>query len=69
MRRDPGESRVAAVVEYIADRLAVMRAVAGSIVAKGACAYVLNRPQDTSTRTCSGQCRACQGAEGSSAGL
>ena len=48
-RRDTRESRVAAVIEYIADRLAVMRA--GSIVAKGACAYVLNRPQDSSTRT------------------
>ena len=34
------------MVEYVADQLAMMRA--GSIVAKGACAYVLNRPQDTS---------------------
>jgi len=38
-----------AVVEYIADRVAVMRA--GSIVEQGACADVLNRPQDPYTRT------------------
>ena len=38
-----------AVVEYIADRVAVMRA--GSIVEQGACADVLNRPQDAYTRT------------------
>ena len=38
-----------AVVEYIADRVAVMRA--GSIVEQGACADVLNHPQDPYTRT------------------
>ena len=38
-----------AVVEYIADRIAVMRA--GSIVEQGLCADVLNRPQDAYTRT------------------
>ena len=38
-----------AVVEYIADRIAVMRA--GSIVEQGLCADVLNRPQDPYTRT------------------
>ena len=38
-----------AVVEYIADRVAVMRA--GRIVEQGACADVLNRPQDDYTRT------------------
>jgi peptide/nickel transport system ATP-binding protein len=38
-----------AVVEYIADRIAVMRA--GRIVEQGACADVLNRPQDAYTRT------------------
>ena len=38
-----------AVVEYIADRVAVMRA--GSIVEQGLCADVLNRPQDPYTRT------------------
>ena len=38
-----------AVVEYIADSVAVMRA--GRIVEQGACAEVLNRPQDAYTRT------------------
>ena len=38
-----------AVVEYIADRIAVMRA--GAIVEQGLCADVLNRPQDAYTRT------------------
>ena len=38
-----------AVVEYIADQVAVMRA--GRIVEQGACADVLNRPQDAYTRT------------------
>ena len=38
-----------AVVEYIADRIAVMRA--GSIIEQGLCADVLNRPQDAYTRT------------------
>ena len=38
-----------ALVEYIADRVAVMRA--GSIVEQGACADVLNRPQHDYTRT------------------
>ena len=36
------------VVEYIADRVAVMRA--GRIVEQGACADVLTRPQDPYTR-------------------
>ena len=38
-----------AVVEYIADRVAVMRA--GRIVEQGACADVLSRPADDYTRT------------------
>ena len=38
-----------AVVEYIADRVAVMRA--GSIVEQGACADVLSHPQDPYTRS------------------
>jgi len=38
-----------AVVEYIADHVAVMRA--GRIVEQGACADVLNRPADDYTRT------------------
>ena len=38
-----------AVVEYIADRVAVMRA--GRIVEQGLCADVLNRPGDDYTRT------------------
>ena len=37
-----------AMVEYIADQVAVMRA--GRIVEQGACADVLNRLQDDSTR-------------------
>ena len=37
-----------AMVEYIADQVAVMRA--GRIVEQGACADVLNRPQDDYTR-------------------
>ena len=38
-----------AMVEYIADRVAVMRA--GRIVEQGASGDVLNRPQDDYTRT------------------
>jgi peptide/nickel transport system ATP-binding protein len=38
-----------AVVEYIADRVAVMRA--GAIVEQGSCADVLNRPTNDYTRT------------------
>jgi peptide/nickel transport system ATP-binding protein len=38
-----------AVVEYIADQVAVMRA--GRIVEQGACADVLQRPVDDDTRT------------------
>ena len=37
------------MVEYIGDRVAVMRA--GHTVEHGACADVLNRPQDDDTRT------------------
>lgn len=54
MQREPGVSDLfithnTAVVEYVADQVAVMRA--GRIVEQGACADVLQRPVDHGTRT------------------
>ena len=54
LRREQGVSDLfithnIAVVEYIADHVAVMRA--GRIVEQGACADVLQRPVDDYTRT------------------
>ena len=49
-----------AVVEYIADQVAVMRA--GRIVEQGACADVLNRPRTPTLARCWRRCRGCERA-------